>query len=108
MEINEYQHLAMRTLDSNQTKHENLINAAMGLAGESGEVIDLIKKWQFHHHPLNKDELIKELGDVAWYLAQAATGLDIPLESIFIQNIEKLAKRYPQGFSAEASLSRKE
>ena len=108
MEINEYAQLAMRTLDNQQTKEENLVNAAMGLAGESGEVIDLIKKWQFHHHPLDKEALIKELGDVAWYLAQSAHGLDVSLESILYANIDKLAKRYPEGFSTEASIYRKE
>ena len=108
MEINEYQKLASRTIDTNKTNEELLLNAVMGLCGESGEVIDLVKKYKFHRHPLNKEELIKEAGDVAWYLAELATVLDIDLEEIMIQNIEKLKKRYPDGFDTNRSINREE
>ena len=84
-----------------------LINALMGLSGESGEAIDLLKKHLFHHHDLDKEKLILELGDIAWYLAEAATSLDISLEEILTKNIEKLKKRYPDGFSKENSINRK-
>ena len=108
MQINEYQRLAMTTLNKDLTKKEVLINSVMGLNGEAGEAIDLVKKHLFHGHELKKDELIKELGDVAWYLAEAAYALDIDLETILVKNIEKLKKRYPEGFSVEASINRKE
>ena len=108
MQINEYQRLAMTTLNKDLTKKEVLINSVMGLNGEAGEVIDLVKKHLFHGHELKKDELIKELGDVAWYLAEAAYALDIDLETILVKNIEKLKKRYPEGFSVEDSINRKE
>ena len=55
---------------------------------------------------LKKDELIKELGDVAWYIAEIATVLDVELEDVLVQNIEKLKARYPEGFSTEKSLNR--
>lgn len=106
MKINEYQTLAMTTLNKELTKKEVLINSVMGLNGEAGEVIDLVKKHLFHGHELKKDELIKELGDVAWYLAEAAYALDIDLETILAKNIEKLKKRYPEGFSKENSINR--
>ena len=108
MQINEYQNLAMMTLNKDLTKKEALVNSVMGLNGEAGEVIDLVKKHLFHGHVLNKEELIKELGDVAWYLAEAAYALDIDLETILKLNIEKLKKRYPEGFEVDKSINRNE
>ena len=106
MTINEYQCLAMATLNPALDRKEVLINSVMGLCGESGEAIDIVKKWLAQGHELDKARLAKELGDVAWYLAEAATALDIPLESIFQGNIEKLKKRYPEGFDARKSMTR--
>lgn len=103
---NEYQSLAMRTLNPKQSDRENLINGVMGLCGESGEVADLVKKHLFHAHPLNREDMVKELGDVAWYIAQCATALGIELDEILETNIEKLKKRYPDGFDTEKSLHR--
>ena len=104
MTVNEYQSLAMTTLNRELTKSEILINSVMGLCGESGEAIDLVKKHLFHARELDRDHLIRELGDVAWYLAEAATALDIPLEEILQGNIDKLKKRYPEGFDAARSV----
>ena len=106
MTINEYQDLAMRTLNPALDSKDVLINSVMGLCGESGEAIDIVKKWLAQGHELDKKKLAKELGDIAWYLAEAATALDMPLEDIFAANIEKLRKRFPEGFSVEASQSR--
>ena len=103
MQINEYQNLAMRTLNPELSKQEALINSVMGLCGESGEAIDIVKKWMAHGHELDKGHLAKELGDIAWYLAEAATALDMDLEDILQANIEKLKRRYPEGFSCERS-----
>lgn len=108
MTANEYQRLAMKTLNPELDKKDVLINGVMGLCGESGEAIDIVKKWLAQGHALDRDRLAKELGDIAWYLAETAWALDIPLEQILRGNIEKLAKRYPEGFSAERSLSREE
>lgn len=106
MTINEYQNLAMRTLNPDLNPRDVLINSVMGLCGESGEAIDIVKKWLAQGHELDRAHLIKELGDVAWYLAEAATALDIPLEQIMQGNIEKLKSRYPQGFEKERSEGR--
>lgn len=106
MTVNEYQRLTMTTLNRSLSKKDVLINSVMGLCGESGEAIDIVKKWLAHGHDLDKDHLAKELGDIAWYLAEAATALDMELEDILAANIEKLKKRYPEGFSAERSRSR--
>lgn len=108
MEINEYQNLAMRTLNKNLNKKDILLNGVMGLCGESGEVIDIVKKHLAHGHDLDKEHMIKELGDVAWYLAETAYALDVKLEDIFQGNINKLKSRYPDGFDTEKSLHRAE
>ena len=108
MTINEYQKLAMTTLNPALSKKDVLINGVMGLCGESGEAIDIVKKWLAQGHELDKEKLAKELGDIAWYLAEAATALDLQLDDILQANIEKLKKRYPQGFETSRSLQRAE
>ncbi|MBS4195354.1 nucleoside triphosphate pyrophosphohydrolase family protein [Lederbergia citri] len=102
--LNEYQRISTRS--ANPHKHE-LINYGLGIAGEAGEVADLIKKSMFHGHNVDKDEIKKELGDVMWYLSQIARLAGLTLEEIAEANIEKLKKRYPDGFSTEASINRK-
>ena len=106
MTPNEYQKLAMTTLNPQLTRKDVLINAVMGLCGESGEAIDIVKKHLHQGHELDREKLIKELGDIAWYLAEAATALEIDLETVLERNIEKLKSRYPEGFSAERSIHR--
>ena len=106
MTINEYQVLAMTTLNPELSKKDVLINGVMGLCGESGEAIDIVKKWLAQGHALDKQKLSKELGDIAWYLAETAHALDIPLEDIFRGNIDKLKRRYPEGFTTERSINR--
>ena len=106
MEINDYQRLAMTTLNPALDKKDVLINSVMGLCGESGEAIDIVKKWLAQGHELDRAHLAKELGDVAWYLAEAATALGIPLEDILRANLDKLKARYPEGFSARNSIER--
>ncbi len=88
MNVNEYQELAVTTLNPKLSRKEVLINSVMGLCGESGEAIDIVKKWMAQGHELDKQHLAKELGDIAWYLAEAATALEIPLEDIFQSNRE--------------------
>ena len=106
MIVSDYQKQAMRTLNRNLSKQEILLNGVMGLCGESGEAIDIVKKHMFHGHPLDKEALKKELGDIAWYLAETAYALDMPLEDILKTNIEKLKQRYPEGFSESKSINR--
>ena len=106
MTINEYQELAMTTLNPELNKKDVLINSVMGLCGESGEAIDIVKKWLAQGHELDKERLKKELGDIAWYLAEAATVLDFKLEEILQENIDKLKKRYPDGFEVKRSVER--
>ena len=106
MTINEYQKLAMTTLNPGLSEKDVLINGVMGLCGEAGEVIDLVKKHLAQGHELDRDKMVKELGDVAWYLAETAAALDVDLETVLRRNIEKLQRRYPAGFDAEKSVHR--
>lgn len=106
MTINEYQKLAMTTLNPELSQKDVLINSVMGLCGESGEAIDIVKKWLAQGHELDKKHLAEELGDIAWYLAEAATALDLLLEEILQANIDKLKQRYPKGFETEKSQNR--
>ena len=103
---NEYQRQAMALLNPALNRKDVLINGVMGLCGESGEAIDIVKKHLHQGHPLDKEKLAKELGDIAWYLAETAYALDIPLEQILRMNLEKLKNRYPEGFSTERSMNR--
>ena len=106
MTINEYQRLAMTTLNPALGKKDVLINGVMGLCGESGEVIDVVKKHLAQGHELDREKILAELGDVAWYLAEVAYALDTPLEDVLEGNIEKLRRRYPEGFDTEKSVNR--
>ena len=108
MTINEYQKLALRTLNPDLNEKDVLINGVMGLCGESGEAIDIVKKHLAQGHPLDREKLAKELGDIAWYLAETAYAIGYPLEEILQMNIDKLKARYPEGFSSENSINRQE
>lgn len=110
MDFNEYQKLAMKTAsDTSKHSKQNLIlNGVMGLCGEAGECIDIVKKHMFQGHELNREKLIDEASDCLWYLAEIATGLNLTLEEIASHNVEKLKKRYPEGFDADKSINRSE
>lgn len=105
MTINEYQKLAMRTANPGCRM---LTNVGLGFAGESGEVADLFKKHIHQGHPLSMKKLIEELGDVAWYIALGCEVMGVSMEEVLEANINKLRRRYPDGFSADRSVNRKE
>lgn len=108
MTINEYQKKAMRTANNDLTHLQLLENGLMGLNGEAGECIDILKKHLFQGHKLDLEHVAKELGDVAWYLAVSAHAIGYDLETILKMNVDKLQARYPDGFDAEHSLHRAE
>lgn len=105
---NEYQKLAMRTSNKDLPPDEHLLNGVLGLAGEAGEAADLVKKYKFQGHALDVEHVAKELSDVLWYVAETATAIGYDLETIMQMNIDKLRKRYPDGFDPERSQHRKE
>jgi NTP pyrophosphatase (non-canonical NTP hydrolase) len=108
MHLDDYQALAARTLGRDRTREQQIANAALGLAGEAGEVADQIKKHLFHDFPLDEAEVVKELGDCLWYVAAMCTTLGLSLDRVAQTNVEKLRRRYPEGFSTEASRNRVE
>lgn len=108
MTINEYQALAMRTSNRKISPDYHLLNGVLGLAGESGEIADLVKKNWMQGHVLDLEHVAKELGDVCWYIAETASAIGYDLETIMEMNIEKLRKRYPDGFDSERSQNRAE
>lgn len=109
VDANEYQHTALRFANAGLSKQERLMNAALGLAGEAGEFADMVKKARFQGHDFDRNEAIKELGDLCWYVALGAQALNIPLGEVMNGNVIKLARRYKDGrFSVEASRNRNE
>ena len=106
MTLNEYQELAQRTSNQARAQKGHLFNGVLGLAGEAGECADLLKKHYYQDGRNFVDDLEDELGDVLWYVAETAKALGLTLEEVAVRNVEKLKKRYPEGFEAERSLHR--
>jgi len=105
----DYQKRALKTLSGSITSSQGeLTNAVLGLTGEAGECADLLKKHLYHGHALDTWKMARELGDVLWYIALAAYSMGYGLDEIMTLNLDKLAARYPQGFTTEASLNREE
>ncbi|MDD3410608.1 MAG: nucleoside triphosphate pyrophosphohydrolase family protein [Eubacteriales bacterium] len=105
MTLNEYQQLARRSCGTSTTV-DHILNGVLGLTGESGECADIVKKAMFQGHPLDREHLLDECSDVLWYVAELAVGLGVTLEEVGQHNIDKLRKRYPEGFEVERSLHR--
>ena len=108
MDLDTYRDLAARTLGRDRTYEQLMANAALGLAGEAGVSAALGKKHLVHATPRDRGALVKELGDCLWYIAAFATVLDISMDEIAERNIEKLRRRYPDGFDPERSRNRTE
>lgn len=110
MDADRYQTLAMRTFREQPQRRDELINCALGMAGEAGEVADLVKKHAFHSHPLDERKVLLEIGDVLWYAATMCDSLGVTLSHVMDMNIEKLNARYPSpdGFEVERSMNRTE
>jgi NTP pyrophosphatase (non-canonical NTP hydrolase) len=106
--FDEYQRAAARTLNAAISDDERLMDAAAGLAEEAGEVLGLVRKHLYMHHPLDRQRLTKELGDALWCLAAVANCLGVTLDQVAATNVEKLRRRYPAGYSDEATRSHRE
>ncbi|MBE5093861.1 nucleoside triphosphate pyrophosphohydrolase family protein [Bacillus thuringiensis] len=116
-ELVQYQEAALRTWNTNQDFGGRVLNAALGLSGESGEVADIVKKAIFHGHGFdpahcpgeedgNTHKIALELGDILYYISIMSYEMGYTLEDIAQMNIAKLTKRYPHGFSRESSQAR--
>jgi NTP pyrophosphatase (non-canonical NTP hydrolase) len=112
---NHREEMIQRLVDIEKTYGINpslLMTAAIGLSSESGEFIEIVKKAVFQGKPLDKDvqfHLKRELGDIMWYVANACRALDLTLDDIISENVDKLKSRYPGGeFNVHYSENRKE
>ena len=108
MDFKEYQKLAQRTSNKELNRTEHIINGALGLCGEAGEVADLLKKGYMQGHEIDRERVLEEAGDVLWYLAELIEWLHADLGEVAMKNIEKLNRRFPDpcGFSVERSVNR--
>lgn len=105
MDANRYMRGALRT--ANRSDEDKLIlQCALGLCGEAGEVAEQVKKHYFHGHRLDKRHMIEELGDVIWYLAVLCDAIGSDLQTVMAKNLIKLEKRYPKGFDPYRSQHR--
>lgn len=104
-DMDEYQLLAKRT-QPQLSKRDLLLNMTIGICGEGGELADTVKKEIYHGHEVDDLAKAKELGDILWYVANAADVLGYSLQEIAEMNIEKLRKRFPNGFSTVDSIKR--
>lgn len=105
----DYQRAALRTAQTDRYGEEELLlNGVMGLCGEAGEVIDLVKKARFQGHELDKEKLMLEISDCLWYCAVASYAIGYKLSDVMEANIKKLKERYPEGFDKARSIGRRE
>jgi NTP pyrophosphatase (non-canonical NTP hydrolase) len=104
--LDDYQTAAARTLNPRLTDGERMMDAAAGLAEEGGEVLSLVRKHLYQNHPLDRESLAKELGDALWCLAAVAREAGLDLGTVASANLEKLRRRYPEGYSDEKSRER--
>jgi NTP pyrophosphatase (non-canonical NTP hydrolase) len=107
MTLSEYQEKAARTINPTLTDETMLRHALFGLTAEVGEITGLFQK-QLQGHPLLLEHLEKEIGDVLWMAAELCTSFDLDMGEVAEANIEKLKKRYPEGFTSENSINRTE
>lgn len=106
MLANEYQADVLRTANKALSQDEMLLNGILGMNGEAGECSEILKKHLFQGHTLDKEHLIRECGDVAFYLALTAVALGSSLEEVLEVNIAKRRERYPDGFCEFRSRNR--
>ena len=102
-----YPTIVCKTSNRNNVKYEDrMSNIGLGLAGEAGEVVDILKKHIYHGHDLDETALLLELGDIMYYLCWLCLEIGLDFSEICFANMEKLNARYPDGFSAERSQNR--
>ena len=108
MELETFYQEALRTINEDRPLRENISDFALGLAGECGEVVNELKKALHQGHILDKEHVKEELGDVFFYVAALCHVLDIPIVQMAESNIEKRYRRFPNGFTAEDSIQRRD
>lgn len=105
MTIREYAQAAKRTINTDLTWAQIQLHALHGLASEVGEIHAIFQKC-YQGHEVSKERVMDELGDLAWFWNELCFAMDIDPQEVLEYNIDKLYKRYPDGFSAERSIHR--
>ena len=100
MTFSDFQRASLRTSQA-EPHRERLLVQALGLNGEAGEIAELIKKWAWHGKPLDHEKIKDELSDLLWYVADLASACNLNLDEIAQHNVEKLQRRYPDGFTPD-------
>lgn len=108
MNIKDYQKMSVRTMNKELSFRDQTLNMACGVAGEGGEIVDVIKKAMFQGHHLDVEHLKEEIGDILYYITNLATLYGLDMEECLQINYDKLLKRFPNGFSVEDSILRKD
>jgi NTP pyrophosphatase (non-canonical NTP hydrolase) len=93
-------------MNASLSDRERLVDAAAGLAEEAGEVLGLVRKHVYMAHPLDRERIVLELGDVLWCLTTVATAVGATLDTVALANVKKLQSRYPDGYSEDARRAR--
>ena len=106
--LDEYQARCIWTAKDQMSQRDTHMSWSLAIAGEAGELANLTKKVFVHGHAYDQDRVVDELGDILWYIAVYADALGVPLSEVAERNLAKVARRYPNGFSTEASVHRKE
>lgn len=106
MDIREFQRVSTRTLNKELSKEQQVSNMIFGANGELGEVTDILKKHLYQGHRINKQHLAEEIGDALFYIVNLCTLYNLDVEDILQGNVDKLKKRFPEGFDAERSINR--
>jgi NTP pyrophosphatase (non-canonical NTP hydrolase) len=107
MKMNQYQDLTARTAPHFDDVVEEITAWTMGIAGEAGEVADIVKKAVWHKHPWNHQKLAYELGDLLFYIARLSNVIGYSLDEVAVMNQQKLYSRYPNGFNSQDSINRR-
>ena len=105
MTLNEYQALARRTQNKEIMPIERRLHALHGMSAEVGEIHSIYQKF-YQGHPIGTEELVKEVGDLMWFIAEFCDVIGADMEEVAEKNIAKLKDRYPEGFDAERSINR--
>ncbi len=108
MTFEDYERAAARTINPGLSPKQRLMDAAAGLAEEAGEVLGLVRKHAYMGHDLDRERVVRELGDALWCLATVASCVDFTLHEVAAANIDKLRRRYPDAYSHEASRGRRD
>lgn len=107
MQLNDYSISALKTVNRMKYRREDYMHMAAGIAGEAGEVLDLVKKNFAYGKELDRDKLVEELGDLIWYINGMIHFSGTSWAEVFQRNIAKLSARYKGGgFSAENAINR--